>query len=238
MRNGEFRNAVALVTGAAGGIGRCVCARFEAAGARVYKTDVASWRTLHFIRGDITHAGFIRRLLQHILKEAGRIDILVNNAGICPRTTLTDITRAEWRKVLDINLSAAFWLSQECMRIMERQRCGVIINVASLAGKVGGITVGAHYSASKAALECLTKSLARYGASRGVRANAVAPGVIDTEINRTMSVAQRKKMMQTIPLGRMATAEEVAGPILFLASREASYITGATLDINGGLLMD
>ena len=238
MGDNEFKNKAVLITGAAGGIGKELCARFDACGALVYPTDIVKTDSPRFLQGDISDPEFINDYVERVLNEAGSIDILINNAGICPRTDLLDITLEEWRKVLDVNLTAAFLLSQACLKTMIEQRSGVIINLASLAGKVGGIAVGAHYSASKAAIVCLTKTLARKGAPYGVRVNAVAPGVIDTDITRAAPAGQIENFKRTIPLGRIGNAGEVAGPVLFLASGAASYITGVTLDINGGLLMD
>jgi len=238
MNDNEWNHKVVLVTGASGGIGRAVCARFETAGARVYRTDATGDADTRFILGDLLDPAFPRQCLQRVIDDAGRIDVLVNSAGICPRTALPDIQREEWIKVMEINLTSVFALSQACMEIMIGQAQGVIINIASLAGKVGGIAVGAHYSASKAALVCLTKSLARYGAPHRVRANAVAPGVIDTAITRDAAPDEQERLQASIPLGRFGLPEEVAGAVFFLASRDASYITGATLDVNGGILMD
>ncbi len=172
------------------------------------------------------------------MDEVHRLDVLVNSAGICPRTALPDITAEEWKMVLDVNLTSVFLLSQACMEPMKRQRSGAIVNLASLAGKVGGIAVGAHYSASKAAMICLTKTLARYGAAHGVRVNAVAPGVINTEMTGLASAEVQESLLKTIPVGRFGEAGEVAEAICFLASHAASYITGTTLDVNGGLLME
>jgi len=235
--NNEFQNQVVLVTGAAGSLGAVIGEQFAAAGARVYRTDLRPVPQPHFLAGDLTAPAFVAQLVEHILNEAGRLDVLVNNAGICPRTPLLEITEAEWQQVFAVNLTAAFRLSQACLRPMMAQRSGCIINVASLAGQVGGIAVGAHYSATKAALECLTKTLARHGAPYGIRANAVAPGIIESEMTRQAGDAQLAAFRQSIPLGRLGSPAEVAGPILFLASPRASYITGVTLDINGGLKM-
>lgn len=234
----EFKGKVVLVTGAAGGIGRRVCDRFDACGALVYSTDTVPVERTRFVQGDISDTAFSDQWLSYALKEAGRIDVLINNAGICPRTALPDITVEEWRKVFDVNLTATFLLSQACLKQMVVQCSGAIVNLASLAGKVGGPAASAHYSASKAAIFCLTKSLARYAAPYGVRVNAVAPGVIDTEMSRSATPEQIGSFRKSIPIGRLGEVDEVVGPILFLASEQASYITGATLDVNGGLLMD
>jgi len=234
----EFKDKVIMVTGAAGGIGSKLVERFEACGAVVYGTDIVESKQQHFIRGDISDTAFQKSWLKDVLEKEGRVDVLINNAGVCPRTALSDITEDEWRRVIDINLTATFFLSQICIEQMISQKSGVIINLASLAGKVGGIAVGAHYSASKAAIACLTKTLARSGAGHGVRVNAVAPGVIDTDITSAATPQQREAFKTTIPMGRIGDADEVVRPIMFLVSAEASYITGATLDINGGLLMD
>jgi 3-oxoacyl-[acyl-carrier protein] reductase len=234
----EFHGSVVLVTGAAGGIGQAIGLAFEARGATVYRTDIRPGTEPRFITGDIADPQFPRRCVDQLLREAGRIDVLVNNAGICPRTALPDITAEEWKRVLDINLTSSFLLGQACMAAMVPRKSGAIISLASLAGKVGGIAVGAHYSASKAAIICLTKTLARYGAPHGVRANAVAPGVIQTEMTAAATPEAREALAKSIPLGRFGTPEEVAETIVFLASKAAGYITGVTLDINGGLLMD
>jgi 3-oxoacyl-[acyl-carrier protein] reductase len=234
----EFEDKVVMVTGAAGGIGSKLVQRFEDCGAIVYGTDIVASKQQHFIRGDISDMAFQKAWLKEVLANEGRVDVLINNAGVCPRTALSDITEDEWRRVIDINLTATFFLSQICIEQMIGQKSGAIINLASLAGKVGGIAVGAHYSASKAAIACLTKTLARSGAGHGVRVNAVAPGVIDTDITSAATPQQREAFKTTIPMGRIGDADEVVSPIMFLASSEASYITGATLDINGGLLMD
>jgi len=238
MKHNDFEGAVVLLTGVAGGIGEATCAAFESRGATVYRADLRPLDVPRFICGDVADRSFPRICLDRILGEVGRLDVLVNNAGICPRTALPEITAEEWRRVLDVNLTSVFLLSQACMEIMVRQQAGAIVNLASLAGKVGGIAVGAHYSASKAAIACLTKTFARYGAPHGVRVNAVAPGVIDTEMTRSTSAETQATFLKTIPMGRFGEAGDVADAICFLASRQASYITGTTLDVNGGLLME
>jgi 3-oxoacyl-[acyl-carrier protein] reductase len=138
---------------------------------------------------------------------------------------------------MDINLTSLFLLSQAVLGIMIRQKSGAIVNLASIAGKVGGITVGAHYSASKAAIECLTKTLAKTGAPHGVRVNAVAPGVIDTTMQDGVTPEQMNHFLRTIPMGRQGTPVEVARVILVLASGLSSYVTGTNIDVNGGLYM-
>lgn len=244
MKN-NFTGKVVLITGAAGGIGRATWRKFEEHGATVYATDIAGCPEdveeggkARFIPGDLSDPVFIQRCVQDVLERERHIDILVNNAGICPRTPLPDISLSEWRKVLDINLTVPFQLSRECLKTMAEQKSGSIVNITSLAGKTGGIAVGAHYSASKAALACITKTMALYGAPCGVRVNAVAPGIVDTAINRAASDEQRENYIRNIPLGYFASPEEIAGPVLFLSSEDASYITGAVLDVNGGFLMD
>jgi len=233
----EFNNKVVLITGAKGGIGSALCREFSKYKATVYQTDIQHSEERNFIQGDISDEAFIKKLVTQITDKEGRIDILVNNAGVCPRTDLMDISVDEWRKVMDINLTSVFFLSQAVMKIMMENRSGAIVNLASMAGQVGGIAVGAHYSASKAAIECLTKTFAKKAAPHGVRVNAVAPGVIDTDIHKESTTQQLEGYMQSIPLGRMGTPEEVAKIILVLASDLASYVTGTTIDINGGQKM-
>lgn len=233
----EFKNQIVLITGAAGGIGSTLVNKFSKYKAKVYPTDIKNSDHPNFIQGDISDPDFIHRFVEQIIDREGRVDILVNNAGICPRTSLLDINLKEWKKVMDINLTSLFLLSQAILRIMIKQKSGNIVNLASIAGKIGGITVGAHYSASKAAIECLTKSLAKSGAPHGVRVNSVAPGVIDTEMQNGISPEQIKQFRQSIPMGRMGTSDEVSNIILVLASNLASYVTGTTIDVNGGLYM-
>jgi len=233
----EFNNKVVLITGASGGIGSAVCSEFAKHNAIVYRTDIQHSEDHNFIQGDISDQEFIKKLIKQVIDQEGRIDILINNVGICPRTDILDISFDEWRKVIDINLGSIFFLSQAVLKIMIANNSGSIVNLASLAGQIGGIAVGAHYSASKAAIECLTKSFARKGAPHGIRVNAVAPGVIDTDIHKESTTQQLEHYMQSIPLGRMGTPGEVANMILVLASDLASYVSGTTIDINGGQRM-
>jgi len=235
---GDFDGKVVLVTGAAGGIGTALCREFNARGARVWPADLRPVERERFVAGDVADEAFAVSWTRQVLREEGRIDVLVNNAGICPRTGLFDIGADEWRRVMDVNLASVFFLGRLALKAMIEHKSGCIVNLASMAGKVGGIAVGAHYSASKAAIQCLTKTLARAGAPYNVRANAVTPGIIDTEITGGATPEQRQRFLETIPLARLGGAAEVARPVAFLASDAASYITGATLDINGGLLMD
>ena len=247
----SLEGKIAVITGAARGIGQGIALRFAQEGAKLTAVDILGEElkqvvnNIHEqggeaidIEADIANSLEIDQFVSRAIEHFGRIDILVNNAGICPRTPLPDISLSEWRKVLDINLTAPFQLSRECLKTMAEQKSGSIVNITSLAGKTGGIAVGAHYSASKAALACITKTMALIGASYGVRVNAVAPGIVDTAINRAASDEQRENYIRNIPLGYFASPEEIAGPVLFLSSEDASYITGAVLDVNGGFLMD
>jgi 3-oxoacyl-[acyl-carrier protein] reductase len=231
----EFKGKVILITGAVGGIGSAVARQFLKSEANVYQTDINGEDGPHFIRGDISDPDFISRLVQQIMNREGRIDILINNAGICPRTSVKDITREEWEMVMNINLTPTFFLSQAVFNIMMSQKAGAIVNLTSIAGKNGGTTVGAHYSASKAAIECLTKTFAKLGAPHGVRVNAVAPGIISTSMQDTVTTEQMDHFHKTIPMKRLGSADEVAGIILVLASNLASYVTGTNINIDGGL---
>ncbi len=234
----QFSGKTVLLTGTAGDIGRRLAERLLDLNAVVFQTDVRDLDVTNFTCGDVSDPNFVRTWIDSVVHSTHRIDVLVNLAGICPRTSLADISPMEWDKVLSVNLRSTFLLSQAAMEIMVSQKSGAIVNLASLAGKVGGIAVGAHYSASKAAIGSFTKSLARYGAPHGVRANAVAPGVIDTAMTHIAGPDQVEQLQKAVPMLRMGTIDEVIEPILFLASDAASYITGATLDVNGGILMD
>ncbi len=172
------------------------------------------------------------------MRDFGQIDILFNNAGIMYPTPVEDISEEEWDEVLDVNLRGVFFCCQAVTPIMKKRRQGKILNIASLAGKVGGIVAGAHYSASKAGVICLTKTFARELAPFGVTVNGIAPGPVDTDMGRLFSPQAREDLIQKCPLGRFADTEDIAQAALFLVSDGAKHITGAILDVNGGMLMD
>ena len=246
-----LKNQIAIVTGAGGGIGRAIAGSLAAEGAHVWVWDVAEKEAAAAAAGinarhgqasyqvvDVAAGEAVRSAVARILDGHGRIDILVNNAGICRVVAIADITEAEWDHVLAVNLKGTFLCSQAVMGAMKRQRRGKIINLGSVAGKVGGIAVGAHYSASKAAVMCFTKSLARDLAPFNVNVNAIAPGVIATDMTQAITGGDWNKYLETIPLGRIGSVEDVAQVALFLASPRADYLTGEIIDVNGGQIMD
>lgn len=247
----KLKGKVSLITGAAKGIGKAIAMCFAKEGSFVIVNDIKIKEAQKVVKeikshgnqaeafqSDISKVNEVRNMIKKILKKFGRINVLVNNAGICERLAIEDITSEQWDRTLDINLKGTFLCSQAVFKIMKSQRSGKIINIASLAGKVGGINVGAHYSASKAGIICLTKSFAKEGASYGITVNAVAPGVIDTDITTSLPKKEIESYCKSIPLRRIGEQEEVAELVLFLASNSANYITGETIDINGGMLMD
>ncbi len=189
------------------------------------KTDVGN-------KADVTH------LMDTVAEKFGRIDILFNSAGICSRTALEDISEDEWDQVLDINLKGTFLTSQAALPLMKQQPGGSILNMASMAGKVGGVAVGAHYSASKAGIICLTKSFAKALAPYKISVNALAPGPVETDMIQDWPVDLKQTMANQCPMGRLAEIPDVVEAAMFLLSDRAGYITGQTLNINGGLYMD
>jgi len=239
---------VALVTGAASGIGRATALALAREGATVALGDVDSTgaeaaaqealgvgRSAMAVRFDVSSEKECSAAVQRVRGELGRIDILVNNAGILSLCRLGEISSSEWDHMFATNLKGAFLLSQDVLPQMMDRGWGRIVNVSSMAGKVGGLVAGAHYSASKAALICLTKSLARVGAPSGVTVNAVAPAFIRTSMFTEEQLAAE---VERIPVGRVGEVEEAADAVLFLASERAGFITGETININGGMLMD
>lgn len=246
-----LKNKVAVITGAANGMGKAIAIAFAKEQAKIVAVDIdlpglnsiSEFLKNNKLEGitiqaDISKKEEIDKAIQTALKTYNRIDILVNNAGICPRTGVEDVTEEEWDRVLNVNLKSAFFLSQKVLPGMKANRYGKIINMVSGAGKIGGLQVGAHYSASKAGLICLTKTFARYAAPFDINVNGVCPGVIGTEMTNSISPAQIETYKKAIPLGRIGLAEDVANVVLFLASDAASYITGEITDVNGGFIMD
>jgi len=246
-----LENKTSIITGAAQGLGKAIALAFAAEGGNVIIADIdlekadlvlkqikANKGKGVAVKVDVSCSEDIDALIDSAIKEFSRIDIVVNNAGICPRTDFEQISEQEWDKVLAINLKSVFLLSQKVFPHMKSNRYGRIINIASGAGKIGGVQVGAHYSASKAAIICLTKTMALKGANFGINVNAVCPGVIGTEMTTGISEEQIEKYKEMIPLGRVGSAQDVANMVLFLASEAAGYITGEIADVNGGLIMD
>lgn len=244
----DLTGRVAIVTGASRGLGRAIALRFAAAGASV----VAGAREHHAdavvgqikenggnavaVTVDLTNVNSIATLGDTALKQYGRIDVLVNNAGIVRDQLMVRMKLEDWDVVLATNLTATFESCRCVLRTMVKQRSGRIINISSVVGQSGN-PGQANYAASKAGMVGLSKSLAREVASRGITVNVVAPGMIDTDMTSSLPEAGRQAMLGQIPMGRLGTPEEIASAVHFLASDEASYITGQVVAVNGGMYM-
>ncbi len=242
----------AIVTGGAQGIGQQVAIELAGEGIVVFIADMAedlARETVQMIKDtsdneafavktDVANKADVKHLVDIVAEQFGRIDILLNSAGICSRTALEDITEDEWDRVLDINLKGTFFTSQAAMPLMKQQPGGSILNMASMAGQVGGVAVGAHYSASKAGIICLTKSFAKALAPYKISVNALAPGPVETDMIQDWPLDVKQTMADQCPMGRLAEIPDVVEAALFLLSDRAGYITGQTLSINGGFYMD
>jgi 3-oxoacyl-[acyl-carrier protein] reductase len=244
----DVSGKVALVTGASRGIGRAVALRLASNGARVVAAArgdhagatadaiAAAGGQAEAAALDVTDPAAIDAVVQGTVERHGRIDILVNNAGITRDQLLLRMKREDWDQVLATNLTAAFLLSQAVLKPMVKQRSGRIVSISSVVGQSGNAGQS-NYAASKAGLIGFSKALAREVASRGITVNVVAPGLIDTEMTRAITEKAQGDWAAQIPLGRLGAVEDVAAAVCFLASDEASYITGQVLAVNGGMYM-
>ena len=249
-----FKDQVALITGASSGIGRATAEAMGRQGARVgvnyCKNQVGAEQAAETIRkagsealvlrANVTRNADVITMVEAVRKEWGRIDILVNNAGdLLARHTLANMTEEYWDLIMALNLKSAFLCVKAVWEEMVARKSGCIVNVSSIAGRNGGGPGAAAYAAAKAGLLTYTKSLAKELAPHGVRVNGIAPGVIATPFHERYSPAEvMQRLVALIPLGRAGTSEEIADVIVFLASPAARYITGETIEVNGGMLMD
>jgi 3-oxoacyl-[acyl-carrier protein] reductase len=245
--NLDLKNQVALVTGASRGIGQAIAQELAQCGATVIGTATtdsgaaAIGERLKAHGGvgrmlNVTDASACEAMIDSIFKEFGRIDILVNNAGITKDQLAMRMKEDEWSNVIATNLSAVFKLSQAVLRPMMKARNGRIINITSIVGHMGNAGQ-TNYASAKAGVAGMTRALAREIGSRNITVNCVAPGFIDTDMTRALSEEQQNSLKANIPLARLGTPEDVAQAVAFLASPAASYITGNTLHVNGGLYL-
>jgi 3-oxoacyl-[acyl-carrier protein] reductase len=246
----DLKDKVALVTGGSRGIGRACAVALAQAGAQVVITyagnEAAAQETVGLVekaggkaralKFDVADTRACAEAVDQVVKDLGRLDVLVNNAGVAIDGLVMRVKDDDWDRQLDTNLKGAFALIRAACRPMMRQRGGSIINLTSVVGETGNGGQAA-YSASKAGLIGLTKSVALELASRNIRVNAVSPGFIDTDMTAKVSPDARAKLMDRIPLARLGTADDVAWAVVFLASDRSSYITGEILKVNGGMYM-
>lgn len=240
----------ALVTGASRGIGRAIALCLAAEGARVainYAGNVkaaeevkaaieAAGGTAILCQADIADSAAVEAMVANVVKEFGTIDILVNNAGITRDTLLMRMKDEDFAKVLDTNLKGVFYCTKAVSKLMMKKRSGRIVNMASVVGLVGNAGQ-TNYAAAKAGVIGFSKSAAKELASRGITVNVVAPGFIGTDMTAGLPESVKEKMLADIPLGRMGEPEDVASAVLFLASDQASYITGQVVNVDGGMVM-
>jgi acetoacetyl-CoA reductase len=246
-----LKDRVALVTGAVGGIGQAISVHLAQEGATlalhylVEPDDVADSFLKDFIKqgyraklykADVSNFGQVTSLIETVEKDFGRIDILVNNAGITMDRTLKNMTPEQWEKVIAVDLSSVFYCSKAVLNQMLARNYGRIISISSVVGQKGNVGQ-TNYAAAKAAIIGFTKSLALETAKKGITANAVAPGFVRTAMTDKIPKDILEKIVDGIPLGRMAEPSEIARAVLFLADEKSSYITGQVLSVNGGLYM-
>lgn len=242
---------VAIVTGGARGMGKAIATRLSEAGAKLVIADIdhtgakATAEGLALATGDsvavlldVKDEASVQAMVDMVIEAYGRVDILVNNAGILFRTRFPKITMKEWRATMDVNLDGVFLCTKFVIPIMMKQKHGRIVNISSSAGRSVSTLGGAHYTASKAGVLGLTRAVAKEMAPHGITCNAICPGLIDTKMARdTTTPEEIQGYINSFPIKRLGTPEEVGDLVVFLSSDKAAYITGASIDINGGDLM-
>jgi 3-oxoacyl-[acyl-carrier protein] reductase len=245
----QLENQIAVITGAGRGIGRAIALKFAVEGADIVAVDLKTelvqetveevrklGRKAWAVAANVSEAASVEAAVEQILKEAGRVDILVNNAGITKDGLLMRMSEADWDAVLDINLKGTFLFTKAFSRAFVKQRSGRIVNIASVIGLIGNAGQ-CNYAASKAGVIGFTKSVARELASRGVTANAIAPGFIETKMTEALGPEARAALLKQIPLASLGQPGDVAEAALFFASPAARYITGQVLAVDGGMVM-
>ena len=236
----------AIVTGGAQGIGLAIAKRLDAEGAQVALFDIneelvkksaAELSRGIGIRCDVSSPDSIEAAVKEAAEKMGGLDIVVNNAGILPKSMIEDVTEKEWDLTLDINLKGAFFMSQKALPYLKESEHARIINTSSLAGRMGGFETCMAYSASKGGINAITMGMARQLAKYHINVNAVCPGTTETPITKAFSEEAMARLLTHIPLGRLGKPEDMAAAVAFLASDDASFITGHMLDVNGGMHM-
>lgn len=254
----KLRDKVAIVTGGGRGIGEAICLALSEEGAKVVVSDIdfsaaevtaekleESGTLALAMKTDVSKQAEVSALIKGTVEKLGGIDILVNNAGISPKRKggpirTWEIVPDEWREVISVNLEGTLFCSQEAVKFMLPKKSGSIINISSIAGKapIEPMPTGAHYNASKAGIINLTQKMAHELAGHGIRINAIAPGRIATPLAKLASKESNDRMLERTPMGRFGEPREIANLVLFLASDVSGYITGETININGGWFMD
>lgn len=245
----NMNDKVVLVTGSARGIGFKIAEKFAAKGAKTVILDINQEIVDNAVEDlkaqgfkafgytlDVTNAELVETVFKQVNSDLGSLDVLINNAGITKDNLIMRMKEAEWDAVINVNLKGTFNCTQKICRYMMKQKSGVIVNIASVIGIMGNAGQ-ANYAASKGGIIALTKSTAKELASRNIRANAVAPGFIETDMTASLSAEVVESYAKAIPLGKMGQTEDIANLCLFLASDGAKYITGQTINVDGGLIM-
>ena len=243
------KNKVALVTGGAKGIGSAICRSLADDGFKIainynnsekeaiaLKSELSQITEVEIFKCDVSDSSAVKEMFSEISKKLGNVNVLVNNAGIAQQMLFTDITDEMWHKMLNTNLSGAFYCSREALKPMISDKNGVIINIASMWGEVGA-SMEVHYSAAKAGLIGLTKALAKEVGLSGVRVNAVSPGVVLTDMMSSFSESDKEILKDETPLNTLGTTENIADAVSFLVSDKAKFITGQVLSVNGGFVI-
>jgi len=238
-----FQDKVILITGASGGIGKAIAKKFAAAGAKIALNDIALAEEAlksfsqetggKYFLADVSKLEEVEKMVEAIQKEFGRLDVLVNNAGITQDKTLAKMTKEEWQKVIDIDLTGVFNCTKAALPLIIANQ-GKIVNISSLVGQRGNFGQ-TNYAAAKAGIIGFTKALSKEVGRFGVTVNAIAPGFIETRLTENLSPELKETIKKFTPLGRFGKPEEVANLIFFLASEEANFITGTVVNIDGGL---